>query len=190
MSDLTRAFVAVEVSEGARRQIAELLGRLGRQPGDAVRWVRPELMHLTLAFLGEVSGDFLESAKTRLGDVAPQHKAFKMQLKGLGAFPSPGRARVVWIGTEQGKDEICALQAGVVGALRSVGYQPERRPFSPHLTIGRLRMPGDAGRAVAVGFESETFTVGRVVLFRSVLQPAGPVYSVLAEFPLSSQPGP
>lgn len=189
MTELTRAFVAVEVSEGARRQIADLLGRLRREPGGPVRWVRPELMHLTLAFLGEVSGDFLESAKARLGEVAQQHKALTAQLKGLGAFPSPSRARVVWIGTEQGKDEVCALQADVAKALCSVGYQPEKRPFSPHLTIGRLRIPGDVSRAVAVGFESEPFTVGRVVLFRSVLQPTGPVYSVLAEFPLSSQPG-
>jgi RNA 2',3'-cyclic 3'-phosphodiesterase len=188
VSDLTRAFVAVEVSEGARREIADLLGRLQRQPGDVVRWGRPELMHLTLVFLGEVSQGFLESAKLRLAEVARQQKAFNMQLKGLGAFPSPARARVVWIGTEQGKDEVCALQADIVKALRSVGHQPESRPFSPHLTIGRLSMPGDAGRAVAVGFESVTFTIGRVVLFRSVLQPTGPVYSALAEFPLSGQP--
>ena len=189
MSEPIRSFVAVSISEGARRQIGNLLGQLQREPGDAVRWVRPELMHLTLAFLGEVSGDFLESAKARLGEVAPQHKAFTMQLKGLGAFPSPGRARVCWIGTEQGKDEVCALQADVVEALRSVGYQPERRPFSPHLTIGRLRIPDDVSKAVAVQFESESFVIWRVVLFRSVLGPAGPAYSVLADFPLSSQPG-
>ncbi len=189
MTELTRAFVAVEISEGARRQIADLLGRLGREPGVPVRWVRPELMHLTLAFLGEVSGDFLESAKVRLADVTPQHRVLTMQLRGLGAFPSPARARVVWVGTEQGKDEVCALQAGVVKALRSAGYQPERRPFSPHLTIGRLREPGDVSRAVAVQFESEPFTVDSVVLFRSVLGPGGPAYSRLAELPLRKGQG-
>jgi 2'-5' RNA ligase len=141
-------------------------------------------MHLTLAFLGEVSQDFLESTEARLAGAAQQHKAFTARLKGLGAFPSPVRARVVWIGTEQGKGEVCALQADVVKALRSVGYQPEKRPFSPHLTIGRLRIPGDVSRAVAVQFESEPFTIERVVLFRSVLGPEGPVYSRLAEFPL------
>lgn len=189
MSEAIRSFVAVSISEGARRQIGDLLGKLRREPGVAVRWVRPELMHLTLAFLGEVPGDFLESAKPRLAEVAQKHKAFTAKMKGLGAFPSSAHARVVWVGTEQGKDDVCALQADVVKALRSVGYQPERRPFSPHLTIGRLRVPGDVSRSVAVGFESEPFTIGRVVLFRSVLQPAGPVYSVIAEFPLSSQPG-
>jgi 2'-5' RNA ligase len=184
LNELVRAFVAVEISDGARRQIADLLGMLRREPGIPVRWVRPELMHLTLAFLGEVSQDFLESAKVRLVEVGQQHKVLTAQLKGLGAFPSPPRARVVWIGTEQGKDEVCALQADIVKALRSVGYQPERRPFSPHLTIGRVRIPDNVSQAVAVQFESEPFTIERVVLFHSVLGPGGPVYSRLAEFPL------
>jgi RNA 2',3'-cyclic 3'-phosphodiesterase len=147
-------------------------------------------MHLTLAFLGDVSQDFIESAEARLVEVAHQHQTFPAQLKGLGAFPSPSRARVVWIGTEQGKDEVCALQADVVKALRSAGYQPETRPFSPHLTIGRLRFPADVSKAVAVQFATESFMIERVVLFRSVLGPAGPAYSVIAEFPLSPAPGP
>jgi 2'-5' RNA ligase len=189
VSEAIRSFVAVSISEGARRQIGELLARLRREQCPAVRWVKPELMHLTLAFLGEVSQDFLASAKARLIEVAQQHQAFTAQLNGLGAFPNPTRARVVWIGTEQGRSEVCALQSDVVRALGSVGYQPERRPFSPHLTIGRLRMPDDVSKAVAAQFESESFTVDHLILFRSVLGPAGPTYSVLAEFPLSSQPG-
>jgi RNA 2',3'-cyclic 3'-phosphodiesterase len=187
VSEAIRSFVAVSVSEGARLQIAELLGRLRHEAGPAVRWVKPELMHLTLAFLGDVSQDFLVSAKNQLSEVTRRHGAFAMQLNGLGAFPSPSRARVVWVGTEQGKGEVCSLQADVAVALGSVGYQPERRPFSPHLTIGRLRMPGDVGKAVAGQFVSESFSIDRVVLFRSVLGPAGPVYSVLAEFPLAVQ---
>jgi 2'-5' RNA ligase len=187
VSEAIRSFVAVSVSEGARRQTAELLGRLRRETGPTVRWLKPELMHLTLAFLGEVSRDFLESVKSQLSEVARRHQAFAMQLKGLGAFPIPSRARVVWIGTEQGKDEVCSLQEDVVKALGSVGYQPERRPFSPHLTIGRLRIPDDVSKAVAGQFVSESFMIERVVLFRSVLGPAGPVYTALAEFPLAVQ---
>jgi len=185
LTELTRAFVAVEISEGARRQIAYLLNMLRREPDAPVRWVRPELMHLTLAFLGEVPPGFIAAATACLTEVASGHRLFTMRLKGMGAFPSQARARVVWIGTERGRDEVCALQAAVAKALRSVGYQPERRSFSPHLTIGRLRIPGDVSRTAAVGFESEPFAVERVVLFRSVLAPAGPVYSVIAEFPFA-----
>jgi 2'-5' RNA ligase len=145
-------------------------------------------MHLTLAFLGEVPEGFIESAKVRLVEVMRHRHAFAVQLKGLGAFPSPSLARVVWVGMEQGKAEVCALQADVIKALSSIGYQPERRPFSPHLTIGRLRFPGDVSKAVAVQFATESFTIERAVLFRSVLAPAGPVYTALAEFPLAVQP--
>jgi RNA 2',3'-cyclic 3'-phosphodiesterase len=188
LSEPIRSFVAVSISEGARRQIAGLLEKLRRDAGAGVRWVRPELMHLTLAFLGEVSQGFLDSAKEQLCEVAGRHGAFTMQLKGLGAFPSPPRARVVWIGTEEGKQDVCSLQSDAARALRSVGYQPERRPFSPHLTIGRLRFPDDVSKAVTAPFLSEPFAVERVILFRSVLGPGGPAYSVLAEFPLVPQP--
>ncbi|MBM3330612.1 RNA 2',3'-cyclic phosphodiesterase [candidate division WOR-3 bacterium] len=187
LSEAIRSFVALSISEGARRQIADLLVSLQRQQGPVVRWVRPELMHLTLAFLGEVPQEFLDAATARLSAVARQHSSITAQLRGLGAFPSSSRARVVWIGTEQGRREVCNLQAEVVRALTSVGYQPERRPFSPHLTIGRLRTPDDVSKAAAVRFESEPFVIDRFVLMRSVLGPAGPAYSVLAEFPLAVQ---
>ena len=186
MSEAIRSFVAVSISEGARRQIADLLAGLRRESGPVVRWVRPELMHLTLAFLGEVSQDFLESAKGRLAEVAGRQEAFTMRLKGLGAFPGPSRARVAWIGTDQGRDEVCALQRDVVKALCPVGYEPERRPFSPHLTIGRLRIADDISKALAVQFESEPFRIDQLVLFRSVLGSGGPTHHRLAEFPLQA----
>jgi 2'-5' RNA ligase len=142
-------------------------------------------MHLTLAFLGEVSRDFLESATARLKDVAQQHRPFTVRLNGLGAFPSARRARVVWVGIDQGCTEVSSLQVDVVRSLQAVGYEPERRPFSPHLTIGRLRVPSDVQASIAPEFVSPPFAVSRLVLFKSVLQPAGPAYTVLADFPLA-----
>jgi 2'-5' RNA ligase len=184
MNEAIRSFVAVSISEGARRQIAQLLSYLRREPGADVRWVRPELMHLTLVFLGEVPQAFLDRAAVELAQVAGRHSAFEVQLKGLGAFPGPSRARVVWVGTDKGRTEVCALQRDVETALSSVGYRPERRSFSPHLTIGRLRAPGDVSRVAATQFESEPFTIDRIVLFRSVLGTGGPTYTRLSEFPL------
>jgi len=187
VEELTRSFIAIEVSEGARAQIGELLKDLRQEPGIAVRWVEPRLVHLTLVFLGEVTQGFLVSARLRLADAAKRHPRFALQLKGLGAFPHPRRARVVWVGTEEGREEACLLQADVAASLRSIGFQLEKRPFSPHLTIGRLRVPGDVSRVVTAHFESERFGIARVVLFRSVLGPKGPSYTSLAEFPLADQ---
>ncbi len=178
--------MAVSISEEARQQLALLLDRLGREPGLTVRWVRPELAHLTLAFLGEVSPEFIETAKVELSRVARQHRAFTMRLKALGAFPSRSRARVVWVGTDKGRSEVCALQKDVVAALSSIGYLPERRPFSPHLTVGRLRVPGDVSRAAAIEFESAPFVVDRVALYRSVLGPGGPTYHELSQSALQA----
>jgi 2'-5' RNA ligase len=184
MSEAIRSFVAVSISEVVRRQIAEVLDNLKRESGAHVRWVRPELMHLTLVFLGEVPQHFLDRVGLQLVHVAARHRVFEVQLKGLGAFPGPSRARVVWVGTDKGRTEVCALQRDVETALSSVGYRPERRSFSPHLTIGRLRAPGDVSRVAATQFESEPFTIDRIVLFRSVLGTGGPTYTRLSEFPL------
>lgn len=184
MSDLIRAFVAVDISDGARRQIAGLLDGLRRQGPAGVRWVKPELMHLTLAFLGEVEPGFIEDCRAQLAPAAAQFGRFTAQLSGLGAFPDAARARVVWTGMKQGRDEVCALQRGVLKALVRAGFVPERRPFSPHLTLGRLREPADVTRTVGASFESDPFSIDRVILFRSDLGPGGPTYSRIAEFEL------
>ena len=184
MSEPIRSFAAVDVPEPVRAQIGRLLDRLNQGPTPKVRWVKPAVMHLTLEFLGEVSGDFIESAKAQLSRVVPKFKPFEAQLSGLGAFPSPSRARVIWVGVEGGKEELCRLQASMTQALVRIGFKPERRPFSPHLTLGRLNVPADVSAATAVEFQGDVFAVNEVVLFQSVLTPQGPVYMRLATFPL------
>lgn len=184
MSELVRSFVAVDISDGARRQIAGLLDNLRRQGPAGVRWVKPELMHLTLAFLGEVEPGFIEACRGELEAATPQFGRFTAQLSGLGAFPDATRARVVWTGMKQGRDEVCALQQGVERALVRAGFVPERRPFSAHLTLGRLREPADVTRVIGTSFESEPFVIDRVIIFRSDLGPGGPTYSRIAEFEL------
>jgi RNA 2',3'-cyclic 3'-phosphodiesterase len=184
MSDLIRSFVAVDVSQAVLGQVRDLLVGLKKvTPGD-VKWVKPELMHLTLAFLGEVGAEFIQSAQGRLVEVAAGCGPIQCRLGGLGAFPSSTRARVLWAGMEQGADGLCRLQRNVATSLETVGYVPERRPYSPHLTLSRFKFPTDVSRVVTTGFESDEFRVDRLVLYRSVLALSGPTYSRLAEFPL------
>jgi 2'-5' RNA ligase len=182
MSEPIRSFVAVDISGGARTQVAGLVTGFRRQaPG--VRWVRPDLMHLTLAFLGEVEPSFIEAAKPELARAAAAGHSFNSRLSGVGAFPNPRRARVVWLGMEP-RDDLVALQRETVKALVRVGFVPEARPFSPHLTIGRLREPADVSALTDVRFESERFDINRLMFFRSVLRPEGPAYTELASFGL------
>ncbi len=180
-----RVFVAVEIPAVVRQELAGLLVDLRRQSGTVVRWVKPEIMHLTLVFLGELP----EMTVSRAGELAAATVAavvpFACRLEGLGAFPSPERARVVWTGLDEGRSELSALQRLLSKSLQKIGYVPERRPFSPHLTLGRLRSPADVRSLVGQRFTSSSFTVERVTLFRSVLRPEGPEYTALGNFPLT-----
>ena len=153
-----------------------------------VRWVKPGRMHLTLAFLGEVDGDFVASAKRGLSDGVRESVPFSVRLDGFGAFPNPGRARVIWVGVDEGRDALCRLQKLIVKELRKIGYRPERRPFSPHLTLGRLRVPADVSGVCACLFQSDEFLVDRVALYESVLRPQGPEYTRLAESAFRGKP--
>lgn len=178
-----RAFVAIEVGEPVRRQLEALVAGLRSRAG-TVRWVGPKQMHLTLAFLGQVSADFVGSVRERLAATAGEHTAFSCRLNGLGAFPGPRRARVVWVGMDEGAEELRVLQAAVVRELVKVGFVPEKRPFSPHLTLGRLKVPADVSRVCETGFSSDRFEVDRVILYQSILKPQGAEHSKLGEWRL------
>jgi 2'-5' RNA ligase len=141
-------------------------------------------MHLTLVFLGEVTDEFVCRAEPELSAACAASSPFRGALRGLGAFPDPRRARVVWAGMSDGRQEMVGLQASVVAALRRVGFEPERRKFSPHLTLGRLRTPGTVSAVCEREFATETFDVDRAVLYRSVLTPSGPEYARLAALTL------
>ncbi len=182
MSEKIRSFVAVDTSEQVKSELARLIAELKVRTQLNVKWVKPEQMHLTLAFLGEVSEQFIEQTKAQLEPVANNIKPFACQIEGLGAFPGASRARVLWAGMRDGEKEIKELQKEVVRALTQIGYVPEKRPFSPHLTLGRLREPADVSFIASIPFQSSLFPVTGVILFRSVLKPEGPEYTVLKEF--------
>jgi 2'-5' RNA ligase len=181
-----RCFIAVETTPEARRELGRLQQAL-RPLAPGVRWVRPEAMHLTLAFLGEVDGEFAAAAREPLAAAGAGHRAFTARLAGLGAFGSPSRARVLWVGLDRGRDELVRLARSVNDALRTVGFRPEDRPFSPHLTLGRLREPTDLAAVTGRAFATSEFPVGRVVLIKSELRPEGPHYTELGAFPLAAR---
>ncbi|MGQ9707842.1 MAG: RNA 2',3'-cyclic phosphodiesterase [bacterium] len=183
--ELMRSFVAIDISIEVKEQLSALLKHLDLNRNLNIKWVKPERMHLTLAFLGEVSFRFIEQAKVQLDEVARHFKPFICSLEGLGAFPNVSRARVLWVGMGAGEEEVKRVQEAVSKALVRIGYVPEKRQFSPHLTLARLRAPADVRFISGVSFKSSPFSISRVILFRSVLKSEGPDYSILAEFPFS-----
>lgn len=151
-----------------------------------LRWEQRERYHLSLQFLGPVQK--LAPVVAGLAAAVGDRTTFSFQLGGAGAFPKPGRARVVWMGPTVGGPDLVGLAAAVDAGLRPHGYEPDRKEFHPHLTLARLKVPDNvADVLVAIGSEpvGEPFTVGEVVLYQSHLSSKGPTYTVLWRFPLS-----
>jgi len=178
-----RAFVAVFPPLPVRRALAGAAREL--QMAGEVRWVRPENLHLTLKFLGEISDDDLSLVSGALEPLGPRYAPFEAGLSGFGAFPSPKRARIVWAGIGEGSEPLRSLATDVEASLEPLGFVREGREYTPHLTLGRAR-----GRPVRLGaVESPSalpgFTVTGVELVESTLGAAGATYSTLATYPLS-----
>jgi 2'-5' RNA ligase len=157
----------------------------GRAVSDGLRWAGPEQWHLTLQFLGPLPR--LAPVVDGLATAVGERDVFPFRLGGPGAFPKSRRARVVWIGAAAGGDALVGLAGAVSAALGPLGYEAERGPYRPHLTVARLRVPGDVGPVLAaLGPEAvgPAFTVTEVVLYESRLSSQGSTYSVLERFPL------
>jgi 2'-5' RNA ligase len=157
----------------------------GRSLRVGLRWAPPEQWHVTLHFLGPLTR--LAPVVDGLAAAVRGRPAFPFRLGGAGAFPNARRARVVWIGAAAGGDALVDLAGAVTAALGPLGYEAEARPFHPHLTVARLKVPDDVAAVLAaLGSEpvGAAFTVREVVLYESRLSPKGPSYSVLGRFPL------
>jgi 2'-5' RNA ligase len=182
-----RAFIAIDLTPEIIQRLEQVSAQLRKRlEGVPVRWVPVDNIHLTLKFLGDVSLANVDMLKKILLSEVEGHHAFEISVGGLGAFPSPRRPRVVWVGVEA-PAELAAVQNGVESAMARLGYAREDRPFSPHLTLGRVsrnavggdeRLIGEAIEAIKLGFLGAA-CVNQVHLYKSDLHPNGAVYTRL-----------
>jgi 2'-5' RNA ligase len=178
--------VAVRPPDEVLAAVAAAVGA-GRAVAGDLRWEQQDRYHLTLQFLGPLVR--LAPVVDGLAAAVGERAAFPYRLGGAGAFPNARRARVVWIGAASGGDALVGLAGAVSAALKPLGYEAERGPLRPHLTVARRRVPGDVGPVLAaLGPEpvGPVFTVGDVVLYESRPSSQGPTYSVLERFPLGN----
>jgi 2'-5' RNA ligase len=195
--DAIRAFIAIELPTAIRDQLAAVEQRLKpRLPDRSVRWVKPDGIHLTLKFLGQVPADQIGLITSSLKMAAAAQPAFQLDVSGAGCFPNLQRPRVIWIGVDEvgTGGHLTALQRAVELAIEPLGYPAERRPFSPHLTLGRvardvghvdLKRIGEVINAAAIGSLGR-WDVAQVTLIKSELTPNGAVYTSLAQAPLAA----
>jgi len=183
-----RLFLALDLPEAHRREIGERAARL-RSRLPAARWVRPENLHLTLAFLGSVEPGRLAGLSAAVAPAFTRSEPLALAVEGGGTFPPERPARVAWVGVEGGP-ALAALQREVsAAASKALGLAPETRPFPPHLTLARPRRPWNRRAAddLARTFEGrlgELFPVEEGVLYKSDLGPGGSRYTALERYPL------
>lgn len=183
-----RCFVAVSLAEPARAAVVAYLERL-RATVAGVAWTRTDNLHLTLQFLGDVASSRLPSLTERWRDALDDVGALTLRVGGVGAFPNLARPQVLWVGTTS--DRLAGLVERVQGASEAEGFARERRPFHPHVTLGRVRMrsrrdvPDLAFLARDGAREFGSAPVEQIVLFRSELGPGGARHTPLAIFPLA-----
>ncbi|MEO0107753.1 MAG: RNA 2',3'-cyclic phosphodiesterase [candidate division WOR-3 bacterium] len=176
-----RAFVAIELPEKTRAEISRLVDRFRGMP---VRWVARQNLHLTLVFLGDTEYEYLTAARATIAQAVANARQFHVSCCSIGAFPSTRAARVIWLGIGQGATELSELARRIRNALPAKGFAGDTRPFSPHLTIGRVRSPLhiDAGALIPQDAKLSAFPVTEVTLLHSHLRPSGPVYETLERY--------
>ena len=190
-----RSFIAIELPTALQNAVYQACLPL-RQALDSrlIRWVPPQNLHLTLKFLGDVSPANLDLLKQMLKTEAERHVPFALEIGGLGSFPNPKRARVIWVGI-QAPSGLMTLQHNIEKAAARLGYSSEERSFSPHLTVGRVGQhagPADQQKIRTLLESAQIGAIGQtqvtsVCLFSSDLKPTGAVYTLLFEAPLGGR---
>lgn len=189
--DQVRLFVACEVPDDVKESIGGIIDELRNRSGTAVRWIRPEGVHVTLKFLGEVPVKKLPSIKLAIQEAVVGHSPFELEFSNIGTFGGREGLRIMWVGIAGDVLRLEALVRAVNAALAVVGFEPERRPFRPHLTLGRVKdeiptrqraqIEVDVGKMDVPGTGWRT---SQVSLMRSRITAQGASYEVIATFPL------
>jgi len=179
-----RTFIAIELGKEIRERIAILVRRL-EKASVQVRWVRPENLHLTLSFLGDVNERQLADVCQAASDATSRMAPFEIDSFGAGAFPSIEKPRTIWGGFDAGGEQVTELHHDIEHELGERRIRTEGRRFHPHITIGRIRDAGDGvtklSELIAKNdeFPIGTFTVSEVIIFSSQLRREGPEYQVI-----------
>jgi 2'-5' RNA ligase len=185
-----RTFIAIELDEELRANLRGLQDRLrGQVSPRSVRWVRPEGVHLTLKFLGDTAVEKVEQVKEALAHAAAGVEPFTFTVGGVGCFPSTRRPRVVWVGLQEQTGALDRLHDAVEAHVAPLGFPTERRPFRPHLTLGRVQRRASKSEVREIGEVVAASEIGRldemavtvVSYIKSDLRPSGAVYTILSE---------
>lgn len=185
--NLLRAFIAIELSDQLQNALEKQTARLRQSLGDdLIRWIPTQNIHLTLKFIGNIAASHMDFLKQLLTHTADSHPQFDLQICGIGSFPSSKRPRIIWAGIHAPAD-LASLQKSLEAGTTRLGYEREEHPFSPHLTLGRVRQNIDQAGLQKIRVTLDTIQLGNIGsarvnsihLYKSDLHPSGSVYTKL-----------
>jgi len=185
---MLRLFIALLLPEEAKNYLSELLADL-KPRGRGVKWVNPHNLHLTLKFIGDRPQKDVDIISDKLSSAIAGQSKFSIVFKGCGGFPNLHSPRVLWVGLD-GAQPAVDMAAKIDKSLTPLGISPEKRPFSPHLTLGRVKAFGQLSDITdymsAINLNWPAVTLEKVALVKSTLTPDGPIYENLKQFELKS----
>ena len=185
---MKRVFIALKVDPG--RELLKLYSSLNALlEAENIKWVDPGNIHLTLAFLGDTEEKRIKILSDMLGDICCDFKEFDFVLSGTGIFKNIRDPRVLWIGIKSA-DRLFAINSLITEGLKINGFNTEERPFSPHLTLGRMKSIRDAENLKTVlerykDHQIQSVHANEVILYESILMQTGPLYKPLGKYMLS-----
>ena len=194
--DQVRCFIAIPLPSEGTQVLEEAVKKLDPGMGRHLRWVRPEGIHLTIKFLGDIPAAMVARVLEALPPVAARFSPIGLSISGLGVFPNPRRPRVLWAGVKGDLEALAALQLAVDEAVGKLGLPMEDRPFSPHLTLGRVRRDVPDGQLRKIGQAADgelpgtaSWTADTLNLMRTDLDPGGSRHYLVGSASIGSDSG-
>ncbi len=175
-----RTFIAINLPDTLKESIGESI-RQYKSFGVYVKWVHSKKIHITLKFLGEIDENKIVEIEDAIQKVASQYRPFQLSVEGWGGFPNLHKPRVFWTGIQQGKEHLITIAKDLETYLEPLGFEREKRSFSPHITIGRVKSLSGIHKLTETmekqQFQKTAFEVKQIEFIKSELTPRGPVYT-------------
>lgn len=178
-----RCFISIEIPEYIKTGMSAIQDRLKKSSAD-ISWTRPDGMHLTLKFLGEIEENRITKIETAMNSACAGINPFSLDVSGIGVFPDIRRPRVVWIGLNENGNNLTKMQRDIENQLEETGFPAEKRRFTAHITLGRVRSNRNLSQLLKIMDEEKnaeigSFSVSNVHLMKSDLRPEGALYTEL-----------
>ncbi|MDA8141922.1 MAG: RNA 2',3'-cyclic phosphodiesterase [Desulfobacteraceae bacterium] len=191
MGKTIRAFIAIELPSDVIALAGDLQSAMKRD-GLALRWVRPQNIHLTLKFLGDIPAEMVPDISTAMQQAGGALQPIALTVQGMGVFPGARNPKVLWIGMDGASQRLLQAVADLEAGLAEIGFEKEKRPFKAHLTLARIKAPVEVRQLLEAierygGYAPKSFQASEIVLFQSELKPQGPIYRSLARATLGYQ---